>query len=269
MNYFLDTEFLEGTQRKNFFWKTKPTIDLISIGIVSEDGREYYAISKEFNIKEAWNRWQPRTGQGDRNYMQPREYWIRENVLLPIFIELRDSHIGHWMPCRSVAFDYPITADMKFTYRNFRDLIRSYGKSNKEIATEVEAFCNSVSTNISVIHSTDAWWRAKHKFYGYYADYDWVVFCWLFGNMVGLPRHFPMHCIDLKQSFDGIQNHLRDRNPDPNIDLKTLPEYPKQKNEHNALADAKWNLELYKFLNLFVMVDIDTNDRHSFIKKEN
>ena len=25
--------------------------------------------------------------------------------------------------------------------------------------------------------------------------------------------------------------------------------YPKQTNEHNALADAKWNYKLYKFLN--------------------
>lgn len=25
--------------------------------------------------------------------------------------------------------------------------------------------------------------------------------------------------------------------------------YPKQTNEHNALADARWNYELYKFLN--------------------
>lgn len=24
--------------------------------------------------------------------------------------------------------------------------------------------------------------------------------------------------------------------------------YPKQNNEHNALADAKWNFELFKFL---------------------
>lgn len=26
-------------------------------------------------------------------------------------------------------------------------------------------------------------------------------------------------------------------------------DYPKQTNEHNALADAKWNLELFKFIN--------------------
>jgi hypothetical protein len=56
MKYFIDTEFLEGTQKESFpislFRKqTPPTIDLISIGIVAEDGREYYAISKDFNLK--------------------------------------------------------------------------------------------------------------------------------------------------------------------------------------------------------------------------
>ena len=42
MKYFIDTEFLEGTQKEKFplslFRKQiKPTIDLISIGIVAED----------------------------------------------------------------------------------------------------------------------------------------------------------------------------------------------------------------------------------------
>lgn len=31
--------------------------------------------------------------------------------------------------------------------------------------------------------------------------------------------------------------------------MGNLTIYPKQTNEHNALADAKWNFELYKFLN--------------------
>ena len=30
--------------------------------------------------------------------------------------------------------------------------------------------------------------------------------------------------------------------------LKSDKNFPKQTNEHNALADAKWNYELYKFL---------------------
>lgn len=41
MKYFYDCEFLEGKQDKTIlgfkYGKTKPTIDLISIGIVAED----------------------------------------------------------------------------------------------------------------------------------------------------------------------------------------------------------------------------------------
>lgn len=43
MRYFYDTEFIEDGH----------TIDLISIGVVAEDGRSYYAISKAFNPKKA------------------------------------------------------------------------------------------------------------------------------------------------------------------------------------------------------------------------
>jgi hypothetical protein len=42
MKYFYDTEFLEDGK----------TVDLISIGIVAEDGREYYAVSSEVNDDE-------------------------------------------------------------------------------------------------------------------------------------------------------------------------------------------------------------------------
>lgn len=52
MKYFYDCEFIEDGK----------TIDLISIGIVAADGREFYAISTEFKAKKA----------GD---------WVKENVL--------------------------------------------------------------------------------------------------------------------------------------------------------------------------------------------
>lgn len=52
MRYFYDTEFIEdGT-----------TIELVSIGIVSEDGREYYAVSSDADLSKA-------------------NPWVRENVL--------------------------------------------------------------------------------------------------------------------------------------------------------------------------------------------
>ena len=31
-------------------------------------------------------------------------------------------------------------------------------------------------------------------------------------------------------------------------DLKAREDYPKQENEHNALDDAKWNKQLFEFL---------------------
>lgn len=77
--------------------------------------------------------------------------------------------------------------------------------------------------------------RDKPQFWAYYASYDWVVFCWLFGAMVDLPSGFPMHCMDLQQWWVQLGKP----------DIK-----PPQKNyvEHNALADALWNKELYEEL---------------------
>ena len=46
MDYFYDTEFIEDGQ----------TIDLVSIGIVASDGREYYAVSTDADLSRA-NPW--------------------------------------------------------------------------------------------------------------------------------------------------------------------------------------------------------------------
>lgn len=46
MRYFYDCEFIEDGR----------TIDLVSIGVVSEDGREFYAVSTEFDPARA-GRW--------------------------------------------------------------------------------------------------------------------------------------------------------------------------------------------------------------------
>ena len=244
MNYFLDTEFLEGSQ-KTFFGKTKPTIDLISIGIVSEDSREYYAISKDFNLKEAWNRWQQRTGEGDRNNIEPRLYWLRDNVLKPIYKELhRKENINARQALYRANIYIPET-EFKFTYSNFKKLINKYGKTNKQIAEEVKVFCTGDILSIEKAK----YYEVQHKpckFYAYYADYDWVAFCWLFGKMIDLPNGFSMYCRDLKQILD--EKEMVRQDGTDMVELRNMPNYPKQENEHNALDDAKWNLKLFQFL---------------------
>lgn len=297
MKYFIDTEFLEGTQKK-LFGKTKPTIDLISIGIVSEDGREYYAISKNFNLKEAWNRYdlkEIRCHAGDiiifdkniirkdSNTILKKEYWIRENVLKPIFNELVEKELEYFKQMFRRINTWTTEANPKyhiFNYKNFKRLIKKYGKTNKQIAEEIKDFVsykqfykdtyqiNLYQDSFYDLRMEDLKQRNMlPQFYGYFADYDWVVFCWLFGKMMDLPKGFPMYCIDLKQTLDEKAEPLGTfRQSTPFISMtgkkqedimskeqwidgiKTHNNYPKQTNEHNALADAKWNFKLYKFL---------------------
>jgi hypothetical protein len=71
------------------------------------------------------------------------------------------------------------------------------------------------------------------EFWAYYADYDWVALCQLFGTMMDLPESWPMYCMDLKQLSV----------------MKGSPTHPPgPKDLHDALADAHWNKRLFDFL---------------------
>ena len=151
MKIFFDTEFIEDGK----------TIDLISIGMVREDGACLYFENSEC----------------DRSRADP---WVVENV----FPHLQNH------PIRSAT--------------------------RKQIAEYVIAFAG-----------------AAPEFWAYYADYDWVVLCQLFGRMIDLPKGWPMYCRDVKQLCDSLGG----------------PKLPKQEGvEHNALADAVWTKQAYEFL---------------------
>ena len=77
---------------------------------------------------------------------------------------------------------------------------------------------------------------AKPEFWGFYADYDWVVFCQIFGTMMDLPKGWPMYCRDLKQVLD------------ENPEFLTAHITKQGSGEHNALADARWNKQVWEFL---------------------
>ena len=249
-NFYIDTEFLEGTQTKRIlgipFGQTNPTIDFISIGIVSEDSREYYAISKDFNLKEAWNRYdekpnmdyKPSLGGGSDGYYNPmfiKEYWIRENVLKPIYYDL-------------IKFEFGENSEHivgELSYKTFKELLQKHGKTNKQIAEEVKEFVYEMSfkDNLgnAIIHENN-WLNGKPQFYGYYSAYDHVALCWLFGKMIDLPKGFPMYTRDLKQELDAIEEQSSCEV------LKNHPNYPQQTNEHSAIHDARWNKQLHQFL---------------------
>lgn len=261
---YYDLEFLEGSQTERFlgipYGKTKPTIDLISIGMVRDDGTEYYAISKEFNLREAWDRYQMKQVHGDLRNTYPdgvREYWIRENVLRPIWIELvkKDPMIFEEYLVEGDNGNYYIR-DKYFTYKNLKRLINKYGKTNAEIATEVERFCKVLNP----ITPADKPLYQKIELYGYYSAYDHVGLCWLFGKMINLPDGMPWYTIDLKQMLDGKAEYkslncfetinTQGRSKEWWINnFKGMLSYPKQTNEHNALQDAIFNKRLHEFIN--------------------
>lgn len=153
MRYFLDTEFIEAPNH----------LDLISIGIVSEDGRACYYENSEVDWSKA-------------------SQWVLDNV---------KPHLNGTV--HQVA-------------------------SKAKIARFVRQFVSDAT---------------PPEFWGYYADYDWVALCWLYGTMMDLPDGWPMYCRDLKQWADMLGN----------------PALPEQgKGEHHALADATWNRDAYAFL---------------------
>lgn len=96
MNYFYDTEFHEDGK----------TIDFISIGIVSEDGREYYAVSNEFDTR--------RVAAND---------WLMNNVM---------TSIGHQSFVSSLFLGDPVSRDLIVT--------DPAAKSRNEIAKDIYDF---------------------------------------------------------------------------------------------------------------------------------
>ena len=176
MKIFFDTEFLEDGK----------TIDLISIGLVREDGKELYLINKDMNVRKAI-----------------KDVWVRENVMKGIFSEMvlmRDRFLQD--------------NERGFSERNFKNLLYYCGQSKVEIAESIIHFVGKFPV-----------------FYGYCADYDWVVLMQLYGKMIDKPSDWRFYCRDLRQTADEIS-----------FDTSLLM----QVNEHNALDDARWNFLLFK-----------------------
>lgn len=126
------------------------------------------------------------------------DQWVKDNVI---------AHLWHKQKDKS----------------EFNGWIRDGGVggllTRRHIALEVAAFCLGAST--------------KPEFWAYYADYDWVGFCQLFGRMIDLPKGWPRYCNDVKQ--------LAMTHGDPKLPEKTG-------RVHNALEDARWTKLAYESL---------------------
>jgi hypothetical protein len=156
--YFYDCEFIEDGR----------LIDLVSIGVVDEYGREFYAISTEFDEK-------------------PAVPWVRRNVLERL----------------------PSPADPAW-------------RSRERIRTDLYAFLTEPLTD-----NTDM------ELWAWYAAYDHVALCQLWGAMPALPREIPRFTKDLRQLWDD----------------RGRPQLPRPDDRpHDALVDARHNLARWRVL---------------------
>lgn len=203
--------------------------------MVTDYNKSFYQVSKDFNLKEAWNRY-------DTLVSGERVYWIRNNVLYPIFQDFLKREESTDL----ASFGY----HNDFTYRNFKYFLNKYGYTEKQLKNNVLNFVYNEAADLGANKLKSN----KPKFYGYFCDYDWVVFCWLFGRMIDLPSNFPMYCVDVEQILN--EKLERKSGSRDNIEMfkenmKLFPEYPKLPEgfiEHHALSDAFFVRGLFHFI---------------------
>jgi len=171
MRVFYDTEFIEDGR----------TIDLISIGMVREDGAEYYAVSSEFDLEALG-----------------RSKWLMTHVFPSLPKPFGEARMhGKWP---RIDTGHPDV------------------KPRAQIAREVAAFIRGV---------------LDPQLWAWYGAYDHVALAQLFGRMIDLPDGVPMFTCDLKQECARLGD----------------PRVPEQEaGQHNALADARHNLVIARFL---------------------
>lgn len=194
MKYFFDCEFLDDGS----------TLDLISIGIVREDGREFYGQNMDCHFWRA-NDWV-------KQNVFPHLTNFDQEKLQPVINEVVEGGYGDWYNRGSLV--------QKLCYS------RLPGK------------------NLSVFDLDQ-----PVELWGYYAAYDHVALCQLFGAMKDLPKGMPMYTQDIKQLCNALGN----------------PKLPEQgKGEHHALADARWNKQAYDFLQVYKSFRVDLHGSTAF-----
>jgi hypothetical protein len=121
--YFLDCEFLEG-----------PPLELISLGLVCADGREYYAVSADVDLRRA-------------------NAWVKAHVLphLPVRgprwrtrAQIRDDLLGFFSEARHPelwsyygSYDFVLFAQLFGRMTDIPDHVPRYGMDLKQLSVEV------------------------------------------------------------------------------------------------------------------------------------
>lgn len=156
MKYFYDTEFLEDGR----------TIELISIGIVAEDGRQFYAVSDQIADSPLYER-------------ICKDQWLMENVVPSLPLAPNGRQVCHrYVPPGTIGssfFNLDLNSYAVMPRRMIRNGVRDFLLANEP--------------------------AGQAQLWAWYGAYDHVALCQLFGRMIDLPRGIPMWTNDLRQEM--------------------------------------------------------------------
>ncbi len=160
MRLYYDCEFLEDGK----------TIELISIGMVAEDGRELYAVNEDITRDPLYSR-------------ICKHQWLMENVVphLPLSTGRTGTQKGHGRITTSSSYLGFFNLDMTSNDVMPRRMI---GNAARDF----------------ILATPDP------KLWAWYGAYDHVALCQLWGRMIDLPAGVPMFTCDLKQEAVRLGN---------------------------------------------------------------
>lgn len=184
---------------------------LISIGLVAADGREYYAVNSDMD-----------------QFAVRRHPWLLENVWLHLPTVERDLDI----------VEKQIVAP---AHRTELDMSAACVKPKRVIANEVRDFILAHTKTMGEVKD----WRGDliatlqsdvpPRLWAYFGAYDHVALAQLYGAMIHLPDGIPMFTHEIMQLLEDRRREGKE---------VELP--PPFENQHNALADARWNMMVLK-----------------------
>jgi len=164
LRIFYDTEFIESGPNH--------PLDLISIGMVAEDGREYYAVSNSFSMERL-----------------VRNPWLVENVW-PSLPKIHGD-------ARNRIATRTVLGAQRAEHRILTDLFDWNApevKARAVIAREIADFVLGADReHTRTLPYVELW--------ADYGAYDHVALCQLWGTMAGLPEGMPMFTHDLRQEI--------------------------------------------------------------------
>lgn len=211
MRHFYDFEFLEdGT-----------TIVPISIGIVSEDFGEYYAVFSEIQTDPELHR---RISEHD---------FLAKHVIkhLPLVDDAKVAEqLSRATRSSKVPFFHPPSGE--------------YASDSKALDWELDMTSRDVKPKWVIANEVRQYFldrldaddeRDPTQLWANYSAYDHVALMQLWGPMIARPSFLPMFTHDLQHYAHDLGVPSRD--------------FPKQEAaEHDALADARHDWEIWKYL---------------------